>query len=89
MSGLLIGHIIVATITMIASATSLVAVWQNNKFIQQSLGAMWGSFAVTAATGVMLVVATPNTLLHTCVLMSAYVVALSAVQHYANRRVHA
>lgn len=89
MSGLLMVHIVVAVLTIAASATSLVAVWLDSKFTQVNLYAMWGSFAVTAGTGVALVVITPSTLMHTCVLMTAYVIALSAVQVYANRRAHA
>ena len=85
MSGLLVLHIVVAVVTIVASATSLAAVWRN-KWVSANLRAMWGSFIVTASTGVALVVLTPSTLMHTCVLMTAYIVALTTVQVYANRR---
>lgn len=85
MSGILFIHIIVAVLTIVASATSLTAVWFN-KMIRLNLTAMWGSFTATATTGIMLVVMTPSALMQTCVLMTAYVVALTAVQLAANRR---
>lgn len=85
MSGLLLVHIIAAVLTIIASATSLTAVWFN-KMVRLNLAAMWGTFAVTAGTGAVLVVTTPSALMQTCVLTSAYVVALTAVQFAANRR---
>lgn len=88
MSGLLLVHIIVATMTVATSFASLIAVWKKTR-IAANLSLMWGSFIVTAGTGVLLVVVTPSTLLHTCVLMTLYVGMLSGVQMYANRQVRA
>ncbi|MEO7904199.1 MAG: hypothetical protein ABIR91_00225 [Candidatus Saccharimonadales bacterium] len=86
MTTLLIIHIVTAIAAVLASIVSLIMAWRGAPMTAQSLKAMWGSFTAVAVTGVALVVVSPHALTHTCVLMSAYVVMMSAVHVYARAK---
>ena len=79
-------HIIIAVVTMAASAVGLGAAWRRSAATQSVLRVMWGSFVAVAGTGVALVATSPQALVHTCVMMTAYVAVTAVVQVYARRR---
>ena len=77
-------HIAVAAITTAASVGAIITIVKQS-FVRRALQAMWGSFAATAASGVVLVVMQPHLLAHTCVMMSLYVAITGAIQLVARR----
>lgn len=87
MISLLFIHIVIASITIATSVAGLVMAWRQSDSLRSAIVALWSSFAATAVTGVALVVVAPQTLAHTCVMMSAYVVVVTGVHLYARRRI--
>lgn len=83
---LLTTHIIIAVVTTVASVTGLAAAWRQSRATNSILVVMWGSFTAVAATGVALMVTSPKTIMHTCAMMSLYVIVTTAVQLYARRQ---
>lgn len=77
-------HISVAVVTTLASIGAIVAIIRQS-FVQKMIRSMWTSFGATALSGIGLVIMSPQLLVHTCVMMSLYVVVTGAI-HYASVR---
>lgn len=79
---LLVIHIAIALLTILA--TVAVIMLARSPRVARAIHAMWSSFMATLVSGLVLVVLSPKSLGHFCLIATVYVVGILAVHRYAH-----